>query len=207
MINKIAVFVEGKSDVRFFAKLLYNALPKKDEFQNDEVKISSLNGKDNFDVRNIKITLQEKLNRTLIILDADDNYQSTKQKCDDIKTELEQSKIKLEYHIVAPNQERGILEDYAIELLQQDINIFGEIKCRRELESLLTCVLKDNDKYSQKRKAFLTAYTRFLRIDSNSKGNDFFNDDDLIDLVIQRNKECERLKHSLLEKIKILSQE
>ncbi len=130
MTNKeILIFVEGPSD-RLFLEVYLLYLYFQEKFPIKNFKVQNVDGKDNLPKRLSEI---EKYDKTLIIFDADKNYEDKKK---EILKDVSKTPISEEQIFLFPNnQDDGDLETLLLEIAKHEefINCF---------ESYLDCIEK-----------------------------------------------------------------
>ncbi|QQW83321.1 hypothetical protein HG570_01780 [Helicobacter pylori] len=132
MINKeILIFVEGPSD-RFFLEVYLFYLYFQEKFPIKNFKVQNVDGKDNLSKRLLEI---EKYDKTLIIFDADKNYESNKKEILKIVSKTKQTILEEQIFLFPNNQDNGDLEDLLLKIAKHEefINCF---------ESYLDCIKK-----------------------------------------------------------------
>ncbi|WRA41085.1 hypothetical protein KVJ61_02115 [Helicobacter pylori] len=122
--KEILIFVEGPSDKVFLEVYLYflEDLPIKN------FKVRSTNGKDNLSSKLLLET--EKYAKTLIIFDADKNYESNKK---EILSKTQQKITEEQIFLFPNNQDDGDLETLLLEIAKHD----DFLKC---FEGYLECI-------------------------------------------------------------------
>ncbi|WQZ04462.1 hypothetical protein KVL85_03705 [Helicobacter pylori] len=166
MIDKeILIFVEGPSDKVFLEVYLYflEDLPIKN------FKVKDVKGKDNLSKRLLEI---EKYDKTLIIFDADKDYESNKK---EILSKTQQKITEEQIFLFPNNQDDGDLETLLLEIAKHD----EFLKC---FEGYLECI-KSKEHYKpirNIRKNMLYAYLEVFELqkffqykwDTNNKKNE-----------------------------------
>ncbi len=166
MIDKeILIFVEGPSDKVFLEVYLYflEDLPIKN------FKVQNIKGKDNLSQRLLEI---EKYDKTLIIFDADKDYESNKK---EILSKTQQKITEEQIFLFPNNQDDGDLETLLLEIAKHD----EFLKC---FEGYLECI-KSKEHYKpirNIRKNMLYAYLEVFELqkffqykwDTNNKKNE-----------------------------------
>ncbi|MGL2434438.1 DUF3226 domain-containing protein [Helicobacter pylori] len=172
--KEILIFVEGPSDKVFLEVYLYflEDLPIKN------FKVKDIKGKDNLSKRLLEI---EKYDKTLIIFDADKDYESNKKEILKVVSNMKQTKqteqtISEEQIFLFPNnQDDGDLETLLLEIAKHD----EFLKC---FEGYLECI-KSKEHYKpikNIRKNMLYAYLEVFELqkffqykwDTNNKKNE-----------------------------------
>ncbi|WRD10302.1 hypothetical protein E5K85_01765 [Helicobacter pylori] len=162
--KEILIFVEGPSDKVFLEVYLYflEDLPIKN------FKVQNIKGKDNLSKRLLEI---EKYDKTLIIFDADKDYESNKKEILKIVSEPKQTISEEQIFLFPNNQDDGDLET----LLSEIANHKEFINC---FESYLDCIKKKEHYKPIKniRKSMWYAYLEALGLeDLYTKKNIFDN--------------------------------
>ncbi|GAA8475019.1 hypothetical protein HpNP83_05540 [Helicobacter pylori] len=128
MIDKeILIFVEGPSDKVFLEVYLYFL----GNFLTKNFKVQNIKGKDNLSKRLLEI---EKYDKTLIIFDADKDYESNKK---EILSKTQQKITEEQIFLFPNNQDDGDLEDLLLEIAnhKEFINCFeGYLDCIKKKE-------------------------------------------------------------------------
>ncbi|GAA7706901.1 hypothetical protein HpBT0302_10770 [Helicobacter pylori] len=124
MIDKeILIFVEGPSDKVFLEVYLYFL----GNFLTKNFKVQNIKGKDNLSKRLLEI---EKYDKTLIIFDADKDYESNKK---EILSKTQQKITEEQIFLFPNNQDDGDLETLLLEIAKHD----EFLKC---FEGYLECI-------------------------------------------------------------------
>ncbi|GAA7864797.1 hypothetical protein JP0474_01990 [Helicobacter pylori] len=132
MTNKeILIFVEGPSD-RFFLEIYLLYLYFQGKFPIKNFKVQNVDGKNNLSKRLLEI---EKYDKTLIIFDADKDYESNKKEILKIVSKTKQTISEEQIFLFPNNQDDGDLED----LLLKTANHKEFINC---FDSYLDCIKK-----------------------------------------------------------------
>ncbi|MFP6265939.1 DUF3226 domain-containing protein [Helicobacter pylori] len=127
MTNKeILIFVEGPSD-RFFLEIYLLYLYFQEKFPIKNFKVQNIKGKDNLSKRLLEI---EKYDKTLIIFDADKDYESNKK---EILSKTQQKITEEQIFLFPNNQDDGDLETLLLEIAKHD----EFLKC---FEGYLECI-------------------------------------------------------------------
>ncbi len=132
MTNKeILIFVEGSSD-RFFLEVYLLYLYFQEKFPIKNFKVQNVDGKGNLSKRLLEI---EKYDKTLIIFDADKDYESNKKEILKIVSKTKQIISEEQIFLFPNNQDDGDLETLLLEIdnHKEFINCF---------ESYLDCIKK-----------------------------------------------------------------
>ncbi|GAA8009591.1 hypothetical protein HpCS36_02480 [Helicobacter pylori] len=132
MTNKeILIFVEGSSD-RFFLEVYLLYLYFQEKFPIKNFKVQNVDGKGNLSKRLLEI---EKYDKTLIIFDADKDYESNKKEILKIVSKTKQIISEEQIFLFSNNQDDGDLETLLLEIAnhKEFINCF---------ESYLDCIKK-----------------------------------------------------------------
>ncbi|WQR93798.1 hypothetical protein E5D89_01820 [Helicobacter pylori] len=133
MTNKkeILIFVEGPSD-RFFLEVYLFYLYFQEKFPIKNFKVQNVDGKGNLSKRLLEI---EKYDKTLIIFDADQNYESNKKEILKIVSKTKQTILEEQIFLFPNNQDNGDLEDLLLKIAKHEefMNCF---------ESYLDCIKK-----------------------------------------------------------------
>ncbi len=144
--KEILIFVEGPSDKVFLEVYLYflEDLPIKN------FKVKDVKGKDNLSKRLLEI---EKYDKTLIIFDADKDYESNKKEILKVVSKTKQTISEEQIFLFPNNQDDGDLETLLLEIAKHD----EFLKC---FEGYLECIKsKEHYKPIKKiRKNMLYAY-------------------------------------------------
>ncbi|MCQ2851362.1 hypothetical protein JT260_02415 [Helicobacter pylori] len=155
--KEILIFIEGPSDKVFLEVYLYflEDLPIKN------FKVRSTNGKDNLSSKLLLET--EKYAKTLIIFDADKNYESNKK---EILSKTQQKITEEQIFLFPNNQDDGDLETLLLEIAKHD----DFLKC---FEGYLECI-KSKEHYKpikNIRKSKWYAYLEALGLENLTKTN------------------------------------
>lgn len=132
MTNKeILIFVEGSSD-RFFLEVYLLYLYFQEKFPIKNFKVQNVDGKGNLSKRLLEI---EKYDKTLIIFDADKDYESNKKEILKIVSKTKQIISEEQIFLFPNNQDDGDLETLLLKIAnhKEFINYF---------ESYLDCIKK-----------------------------------------------------------------
>ncbi len=166
--KEVLIFVEGPSDKVFLEVYLYflEDLPIKN------FKVKDVKGKDNLSKRLLEI---EKYDKTLIIFDADKDYESNKKEILKVVLKTKQTISEEQIFLFPNNQDDGDLETLLLEIAKHD----EFLKC---FEGYLECI-KNKEYYKpikSIRKNMLYAYLEALGLekffqykwDTNNKKNE-----------------------------------
>ncbi len=166
--KEILIFVEGPSDKVFLEVYLYflEDLPIKN------FKVKDVKGKDNLSKRLLEI---EKYDKTLIIFDADKDYESNKKEILKVVSKTKQTISEEQIFLFPNNQDDGDLETLLLEITKHD----EFLKC---FEGYLECI-KNKEYYKpikNIRKNMLYAYLEVFELqkffqykwDTNNKKNE-----------------------------------
>ncbi len=166
--KEILIFVEGPSDKVFLEVYLYflEDLPIKN------FKVKDVKGKDNLSKRLLEI---EKYDKTLIIFDADKDYESNKKEILKVVSKTKQTISEEQIFLFPNNQDDGDLETLLLEIAKHD----EFLKC---FERYLECI-KSKEYYKpikNIRKNMLYAYLEVFELqkffqykwDTNNKKNE-----------------------------------
>ncbi|WP_121075376.1 DUF3226 domain-containing protein [Helicobacter pylori] len=188
--KEILIFVEGPSDKVFLEVYLYflEDLPIKN------FKVQNIKGKDNLSKRLIEI---EKYDKTLIIFDADKNYESNKK---EILSKTQQKITKEQIFLFPNNQDDGDLETLLLEIAKHD----EFLKC---FEGYLECI-KSKEHYrpiKNIRKNMLYAYLEVFELqkffqykwDTSNKNEKYIIIDDKGKIKEEHQEEYEKLKEAI----------
>ncbi|GAA8406485.1 hypothetical protein Hpkin61_02820 [Helicobacter pylori] len=155
--KEILIFVEGPSDKVFLEVYLYflEDLPIKN------FKVRSTNGKDNLSSKLLLET--EKYAKTLIIFDADKNYESNKK---EILSKTQQKITEEQIFLFPNNQDDGDLEALLLEIAKYD----DFLKC---FEGYLECIKskEHHEPIKNIRKNKWHAYLEALGLENLTKTN------------------------------------
>ncbi|MCQ2625022.1 hypothetical protein JT082_00910 [Helicobacter pylori] len=166
--KEILIFVEDPSDKVFLEVYLYflEDLPIKN------FKVQNIKGKDNLSKRLLEI---EKYDKTLIIFDADKDYESNKKEILKVVSKTKQTISEEQIFLFPNNQDDGDLETLLLEIAKHD----EFLKC---FEGYLECI-KSKEYYKpikDIRKNMLYAYLEVFELqkffqykwDTNNKKNE-----------------------------------
>ncbi|RVY43606.1 hypothetical protein ECC26_04360 [Helicobacter pylori] len=162
--KEILIFVEGPSDKVFLEVYLYflEDLPIKN------FKVQNIKGKDNLSKRLLEI---EKYDKTLIIFDADKDYESNKKEILKVVSKTKQTISEEQIFLFPNNQDDGDLETLLLEIAKHD----EFLKC---FEGYLECI-KSKEHYKpirNIRKNMLYAYLEALGLENLTKIDIFDNE-------------------------------
>lgn len=157
--KEILIFVEGPSDKVFLEVYLYflEDIPIKN------FKVQNIKGKDNLSKRLLEI---EQYDKTLIIFDADKDYESNKKEILKIVSESKQTISEEQIFLFPNNQDDGDLETLLLEIAKHT----KFLKC---FEGYLECI-KSKEYYKpikNIRKNMLYAYLEVLGLENLTKTN------------------------------------
>ncbi|WRE23798.1 hypothetical protein KVC47_01795 [Helicobacter pylori] len=129
--KEILIFVEGPSD-RFFLEIYLLYLYFQERFPIKNFKVQNIDGKDNLFKRLFEI---EKYDKTLIIFDADKDYESNKKEILKVVSKTKQTISEEQIFLFPNNQDDGDLEILLLKIAnhKEFINCF---------ESYLDCIKK-----------------------------------------------------------------
>ncbi|WQS97827.1 hypothetical protein E5D90_02020 [Helicobacter pylori] len=129
--KEILIFVEGPSD-RFFLEVYLFYLYFQEKFPIKNFKVQNVDGKYNLSKRLLEI---EKYDKTLIIFDADKDYESNKKEILKVVSKTQQTISEEQIFLFPNNQDNGDLEDLLLKIAKHEefINCF---------ESYLDCIKK-----------------------------------------------------------------
>lgn len=126
--KEILIFVEGPSD-RFFLEVYLLYLYFQERFPIKNFKVQNVDGKDNLSKRLLEI---EKYDKTLIIFDADKDYESNKKEILKVVSKTKQTISEEQIFLFPNNQDDGDLETLLLEIAKHKefINCFeGYLDC------------------------------------------------------------------------------
>ncbi len=129
--KEILIFVEGPSD-RFFLEIYLLHLYFQEKFPIKNFKVQNIDGKGNLSKRLFEI---EKYDKTLIIFDADKDYESNKKEILKVVSKTKQTISEEQIFLFPNNQDNGDLETLLLKIAnhKEFINCF---------ESYLDCIEK-----------------------------------------------------------------
>ncbi|GAA8362816.1 hypothetical protein Hpkin12_01410 [Helicobacter pylori] len=179
--KEILIFVEGLSDKIFLEVYLYFL----EDFPIKNFKVKDVTGKDNLPNRLLE---NEKYDKTLIIFDADKDYESNKKEILKVvsKTQQQQKIIEEQIFLFPNNQDDGDLETLLLEIAKHD----EFLKC---FEGYLECI-KSKEHYEpikKIRKSKWYAYLEALGLEDLTKTDIFDNEGKI---KKKHKEEYERLK-------------
>ncbi|WP_139549440.1 DUF3226 domain-containing protein [Helicobacter pylori] len=148
--KEILIFVEGPSD-----KVFLEDIPIKN------FKVQNIKGKDNLSKRLLEI---EKYDKTLIIFDADKDYESNKKEILKVVSKTKQTISEEQIFLFPNNQDNGDLETLLLEIAKYD----EFLKC---FEGYLECI-KNKEHYKpikNIRKNMLYAYLEVFGLENLTK--------------------------------------
>ncbi|MEJ8596236.1 hypothetical protein MMN22_02990 [Helicobacter pylori] len=188
MTNKeILIFVEGPSD-RLFLEIYLLYLYFQEKFPIKNFKVKDVTGKDNLSKRLLEI---EKYDKTLIIFDADKDYESNKKEILKVVSKTKQTISEEQIFLFPNNQDDGDLETLLLEIAKYD----EFLKC---FEGYLECI-KNKEHYKpikDIRKNMLYAYLEVFGLENLTKTNiDVF--DSKGKIKEKHKEEYEKLKEAI----------
>ncbi|EJC04110.1 DUF3226 domain-containing protein [Helicobacter pylori] len=157
--KEILIFVEGPSDKVFLEVYLYFL----EDFPIKNFKVKDIKGKDNLSKRLLEI---EKYDKTLIIFDANKDYESNKREILTVVSKTKQTISEEQIFLFPNNQDDGDLETLLLEIAKHD----EFLKC---FEGYLECI-KSKEYYKlikNIRKNMLYAYLEALGLENLTKTN------------------------------------
>ncbi|MGL2517954.1 DUF3226 domain-containing protein [Helicobacter pylori] len=157
--KEILIFVEGPSDKVFLEVYLYFL----EDFPIKNFKVKDVKGKDNLSKRLLEI---EKYDKTLIIFDANKDYESNKKEILTVVSKRKQTISEEQIFLFPNNQDDGDLETLLLKIAKHD----EFLKC---FESYLECI-KSKEHYKpikNIRKNMLYAYLEALGLENLTKTN------------------------------------
>lgn len=150
------IFVEGKSD-RDFLKIYLKYLNIDDQAYEIEIVGNGDGGKDN--IINTK-KIEKKMDKFLVIFDADDDYMAAK---DNIKKQIINPNAKYEIFLFPNDEEKGCLEN-----IYEKIAIKNNfIQCFKKYEECINKNLKEDQKINLSAKSLLYAYLEACGVGTN----------------------------------------
>ncbi|MDZ5287686.1 DUF3226 domain-containing protein [Helicobacter pylori] len=166
--KEILIFVEGPSDKVFLEAYLYflEDIPIKN------FKVKDVTGKDNLSKRLLEI---EKYDKTLIIFDADKDYESNKKEILKVVSKTKQTISEEQIFLFPNNQDDGDLETLLLEIAKHD----EFLKC---FEGYLECI-KSKEHYKPIKNISKSKWYAYLEVfelqkffqykwDTNNKKNE-----------------------------------
>ncbi|MGL2893729.1 DUF3226 domain-containing protein [Helicobacter pylori] len=157
--KEILIFVEGPSDKVFLEVYLYFL----EDFPIKNFKVKDVKGKDNLSKRLLEI---EKYDKTLIIFDANKDYESNKKEILTVVSKRKQTISEEQIFLFPNNQDDGDLETLLLKIAKHD----EFLKC---FEGYLECI-KSKEYYKpikNIRKNMLYAYLEALGLENLTKTN------------------------------------
>ncbi|RKV48305.1 DUF3226 domain-containing protein [Helicobacter pylori] len=154
--KEILIFVEGSSD-RFFLEIYLLYLYFQEKFPIKNFKVQNVDGKDNLSKRLLEI---EKYDKTLIIFDADKDYESNKKEILKVVSKTKQTISEEQIFLFPNNRDDGDLETLLLKIAKHD----EFLKC---FEGYLECI-KSKEHYKpikNIRKNMLYAYLEALGLE------------------------------------------
>ncbi len=156
--KEILIFVEGPSDKVFLEAYLYflEDIPIKN------FKVKDVTGKDNLSTK--RLLEIEKYDKTLIIFDADKDYESNKKEILKVVSKTKQTISEEQIFLLPNNQDDGDLETLLLEIAKYD----EFLKC---FEGYLECI-KNKEHYKpikNIRKNMLYAYLEVFGLENLTK--------------------------------------
>jgi len=120
------IVVEGKTD-RIIIEAILDSI---DASFKERVQVFELGGKDNLEnFKNLIKSSDIQVKCVLLILDKDENFNSTKQKAENFRNNLSQQFPYIDYLIIPPEDIEGKeLEDYIVEILLQNDSKISYLK-------------------------------------------------------------------------------
>ncbi len=210
----IIILVEGESDQKFFAKLLEAKEVKSGEkgFFVDisgeagkRAQIVSVEGKCNMTFNQVERYRKD----TLIIQDADDDYEKSSEKLEELKRECVKNNIKLEYYLICKkDQQYGMLENILIDYLNEDLmenskklaEDLGGIICKEDSWQQIFSDITTNQDLENKKivKSLATIFTNIIK---KTDYNDFFYSEEMVAKLIESSSQCEIIKNEIKQKL------
>ncbi|EQL70564.1 DUF3226 domain-containing protein [Helicobacter pylori] len=189
MTNKeTLIFVEGPSDRLFLGVYLFY-LYFQEKFPIKNFKAQNVDGKNNLSKRLLEI---EKYDKTLIIFDADKNYESNKKEILKVVSKTKQTISEEQIFLFPNNQDDGDLETLLLKIAnhQEFINCF---------ESYLDCIKKKEDYKPIKdiRKNMLYAYLEAFGLEYLYIKKNIFDDNIGGKVKDEYKEDYERLKKAI----------
>ncbi|MGL2520958.1 DUF3226 domain-containing protein [Helicobacter pylori] len=188
--KEILIFVEGPSDKVFLEVYLYFL----EDFPIKNFKVKDVKGKDNLSKRLLEI---EKYDKTLIIFDANKDYESNKKEILTVVSKRKQTISEEQIFLFPNNQDDGDLETLLLEIAKHD----EFLKC---FEGYLECI-KSKEHYKpikNIRKNMLYTYLEVFELqkffqykwDTNNKKQEKCLIDDKGKIKEKHKEEYEKLK-------------
>ncbi|GAA7994815.1 hypothetical protein JP0552_03820 [Helicobacter pylori] len=188
--KEILIFVEGPSDKVFLEVYLYFL----EDFPIKNFKVKDVKGKDNLSKRLLEI---EKYDKTLIIFDANKDYESNKKEILTVVSKRKQTISEEQIFLFPNNQDDGDLETLLLEIAKHD----EFLKC---FESYLECIKskEHHEPIKNIRKNMLYAYLEVFELqkffqykwDTNNKKQEKCLIDDKGKIKEKHKEEYEKLK-------------
>ncbi|EJC28700.1 hypothetical protein HPHPH5B_0474 [Helicobacter pylori Hp H-5b] len=188
--KEILIFVEGPSDKVFLEVYLYFL----EDFPIKNFKVKDVKGKDNLSKRLLEI---EKYDKTLIIFDANKDYESNKKEILTVVSKTKQTISEEQIFLFPNNQDDGDLETLLLEIAKHD----EFLKC---FESYLECIKskEHHEPIKNIRKNMLYAYLEVFELqkffqykwDTNNKKQEKCLIDDKGKIKEKNKEEYEKLK-------------
>ncbi|EQD98300.1 DUF3226 domain-containing protein [Helicobacter pylori] len=188
--KEILIFVEGPSDKVFLEVYLYFL----EDFPIKNFKVKDVKGKDNLSKRLLEI---EKYDKTLIIFDANKDYESNKKEILTVVSKRKQTISEEQIFLFPNNQDDGDLETLLLEIAKHD----EFLKC---FESYLECIKskEHHEPIKNIRKNMLYAYLEVFELqkffqykwDTNNKKQEKCLIDDKGKIKEKNKEEYEKLK-------------
>ncbi|MGL2335247.1 DUF3226 domain-containing protein [Helicobacter pylori] len=198
--KEILIFVEGPSDKVFLEVYLYFL----EDFPIKNFKVKDVKGKDNLSKRLLEI---EKYDKTLIIFDANKDYESNKKEILTVVSKRKQTISEEQIFLFPNNQDDGDLETLLLEIAKHD----EFLKC---FESYLECIKskEHHEPIKNIRKNMLYAYLEVFELqkffqykwDTNNKKQEKCLIDDKGKIKEKHKEEYEKLKEVIDFKSKSL---
>ncbi|GAA9014552.1 hypothetical protein BTM294_06210 [Helicobacter pylori] len=188
--KEILIFVEGPSDKVFLEVYLYFL----EDFPIKNFKVKDVKGKDDLSKRLLEI---EKYDKTLIIFDANKDYESNKKEILTVVSKRKQTISEEQIFLFPNNQDDGDLETLLLEIAKHD----EFLKC---FESYLECIKskEHHEPIKNIRKNMLYAYLEVFELqkffqykwDTNNKKQEKCLIDDKGKIKEKNKEEYEKLK-------------
>ncbi|KAA6499001.1 hypothetical protein EPC84_01635 [Helicobacter pylori] len=188
--KEILIFVEGPSDKVFLEVYLYFL----EDFPIKNFKVKDVKGKDNLSKRLLEI---EKYDKTLIIFDANKDYESNKKEILTVVSKRKQTISEEQIFLFPNNQDDGDLETLLLEIAKHD----EFLKC---FEGYLECIKskEHHEPIKNIRKNMLYAYLEVFELqkffqykwDTNNKKQEKCLIDDKGKIKEKNKEEYEKLK-------------
>ncbi|EQD99169.1 hypothetical protein L931_01035 [Helicobacter pylori PZ5024] len=191
--KEILIFVEGPSDKVFLEVYLYFL----EDFPIKNFKVKDVKGKDNLSKRLLEI---EKYDKTLIIFDANKDYESNKKEILTVVSKRKQTISEEQIFLFPNNQDDGDLETLLLKIAKHD----EFLKC---FESYLECIKskEHHEPIKNIRKNMLYAYLEVFepqkffqyKWDTNNKKQEKCLIDDKGKIKEKNKEEYEKLKEAI----------